>query len=150
MRNTYLEQYQTAQFIRPYYPGEAVIVNDLGAVTYYTQARILDLVGLGDIEPLVIMRRTGGYTSSDVAGWTAPYQPSIAIVSARLELGGPLVPPEWIKVAVVEVPPNRHRVGFFAVDPNEAWSPSRAASRSTSGRSARRSDTPCACAVPRA
>src|SRR4030095_9936171 len=48
MRNTYLEQYQTAEFIRAYYPREAVIVNDLGAVTYYTEARILDVAALGD------------------------------------------------------------------------------------------------------
>ena len=74
MRGTYLEQYETAQFIRRYYPGAAVIVNDLGAVTYYTQARILDLVGLGDLEPLVIMRNTA-YTSREVTAWTAPYRP---------------------------------------------------------------------------
>ena len=74
MRNTYLEQYQTAEFIRsPTTRGDAVIVNDLGAVTYYTQARILDLVGLGDIEPLVIMRRTA-YTSREVVAWTARYR----------------------------------------------------------------------------
>jgi len=46
-----------AEFIRRYYPRDAVIVNDLGAVTYYTE-RGSGLVGLGDIEPLVIMRRT--------------------------------------------------------------------------------------------
>jgi hypothetical protein len=121
MRNTYLEQYHTALFIRTYYPGEAVIVNDLGAVTYYTQARILDLAALGDIEPLEIMRRTGTYTSRDVLTWTAKYQPAIAITSLGWGWVAPLVPGEWIKVAEVEVPPNRERVGFFAVNPKEAW-----------------------------
>jgi hypothetical protein len=120
MRGTYLEQYQTAQFIRRYYPGGAVIVNDLGAVTYYTQARILDLVGLGDIEPLAIMRRSA-YTSSEVTAWTAPYLPSIAIVSLGWGVVGPLIPPEWVNVAVVEVPPHRHRVGFFAVDRKQSF-----------------------------
>jgi len=120
MRSTYLEQYQTAQFVRLYYPGDAVIVNDLGAVTYYTQARILDLVGLGDVEPLVIMRRTA-YTSSDVTAWTAKYQPSIAVVSLGWSVVDPLIPPEWVRVAVVEVAPHRHPVGFFAVDLGESW-----------------------------
>jgi hypothetical protein len=120
MRGTYLEQYQSAQFIRRYYPGAAVIVNDLGAVTYYTEARILDLVGLGDIEPLEIMRRTA-YTGREVVEWTAPYRPSIAIVSLGWAMVGPLIPPEWVRVAVVEMPPHRHRVAFFAVDPKEAW-----------------------------
>ena len=120
MRGTYLEQYQTAQFIRRYYPGATVIVNDLGAVTYYTQARILDLVGLGDLEPLAIMRHAA-YTSREVTAWTAPYRPSIAIVSLGWGVVGPLIPPEWVRVAVVEVPPHRHRVGFFAVDRKECW-----------------------------
>ena len=97
-----------------------MIVNDLGAVTYYTQARILDLVGLGDIEPVAIMRRTS-YTSSEVTAWTAPYRPSIAIVSLGWSVVGPLIPPEWVRVAVVEVPPHHHRVGFFAVNRKDSW-----------------------------
>lgn len=120
MRGTYLEQYEMAQFIRRYYPGAAVIVNDLGAVTYYTQARILDLVGLGDLEPLVIMRNTA-YTRREVTAWTAPYRPSIAIVSLGWSVAVPLIPREWVRVAVVEMPPHGHRVGFFAVDHNESW-----------------------------
>jgi hypothetical protein len=120
MRNTYLEEYQTAEFINSYYPRDAVIVNDLGAVAFYTQARILDLVGLGDIEPLRIMRR-GAYTSRDVVAWTAPYEPSIAIVQLNWSVVRPLIPPEWVRVAVVEVPPHRHPVGFFAVDPKQRW-----------------------------
>jgi hypothetical protein len=120
MRGTYLEQYQTAQFIQRYFPGATVIVNDLGAVTYYTQARILDLVGLGDLEPLAIMRRAA-YTSREVTAWTTPYRPSIAIVSLGWGVVGPLIPPEWVRIAVVEVPPHRHRVGFFAVDRKECW-----------------------------
>lgn len=120
MRNTYLEEYETAQFIRLYYPDRAVIVNDLGAVSYYTDARILDLVGLGDIEPLVIMRHAP-YTSRDVTAWTAPFQPKVAIIQLGWSVVGPLIPPEWVRVAVVEVPPHRHRVGFFAVDREESW-----------------------------
>jgi hypothetical protein len=120
MRNTYLEEVQTAEFIRLYYPGAAVIVNDLGAVTYFTQARILDLVGLGDIEPVVIMRR-GPYTSRDVTAWTAPYRPAIAILQLNWSVVRPLIPAEWVRVAVVEVPPHHHPVGFFAVNREEAW-----------------------------
>jgi hypothetical protein len=120
MRGTYLEQYQTAQLIRRYYPGAAVIVNDLGAVTYYTQDRILDLVGLGDLEPLVIMRNTA-YTSRKVTAWTAPYRPKIAIVSLGWSEAVRLIPREWVRVAVVEMPPHGHPIGFFAVDHKESW-----------------------------
>jgi len=120
IRGTYLEQYQTAQFIQRYYPYDAVIVNDLGAVTYYTRARILDLVGLGDIDPLAIMRRSA-YTGREVTQWTAPYRPKIAVVSLGWSVSGALIPREWVRVAVVEVPPDWHRVGFFAVDPKGSW-----------------------------
>jgi hypothetical protein len=120
MRGTYLEQYQDAQLIGRYYPGAAVIVNDLGAVAYYTQDRILDLVGLGDLEPLVIMRNTA-YTSREVMAWTAPYRPKVAIVSLGWGVAVPLIPPEWVRVAVVEMPPHGHRVGYFAVDHKESW-----------------------------
>jgi hypothetical protein len=121
MRNTYLEQYQTALFIRTYYPREAVIVNDLGAVTYYTDARILDLAALGDVEPLQILRRTGSYTKRDVVAWTAKYHPSVAVISLGWSWVAPLVPAEWTRVGEVEVPPKRERVGFYAVDPQASW-----------------------------
>ncbi|MGH9886173.1 MAG: hypothetical protein ACREBE_11625, partial [bacterium] len=120
MRGTYLEQYETAQLLLRYYPDAAVIVNDLGAVTYYTQDRILDLVGLGDLEPLVIMRNSA-YTSREVMAWTAPYHPRIAVVSLGWGVAVPLIPPAWVRVAVVDMPPHGHPVGFFAVDPRESW-----------------------------
>jgi hypothetical protein len=103
MRGTYFEQFQTARFIRTYYPDAAVVVNDLGAVTYYTDARILDLVGLGDIEPVRIMRKRP-YTSADVVAWTAAYHPRLAVVSLDWAVAAPLVPREWVSVAVVEMP----------------------------------------------
>jgi hypothetical protein len=121
MRNTYLEQYQTALFVRTYHPDEAVIVNDLGAVTYYTESRILDLAALGDVEPLDIMRRTGGYGSRDVVAWTAKYRPRLAIISLGWSWVAPLIPREWIKIGEVAVPPKGERVGFFAIDPRESW-----------------------------
>jgi hypothetical protein len=121
MRQTYLEHYEAAQFVRTYYPDQVVLVNDLGAVTYYTEARIVDLVGLGDVEPLEILRRTGDYTSADVLAWTARYRPAVAVVQLGWGWIAPRIPSEWIKVAEVDVPPHHHRIGFFAVDPGESW-----------------------------
>ncbi len=121
IRNTYLEHYQAAQFVARYYPDAVVLVNDLGAVTYGTEAQVLDLVGLGDVEPLQIMRSTGSYTSRDVLEWTAKHHPRIAIIQLGWGWIAPRVPREWIKVAEVEVPTHHQRIGFFAVDPQAAW-----------------------------
>jgi hypothetical protein len=47
----YRQQYQMAEFLRTMYaPGVRVACNDLGAVSYYADADILDLWGLGTIE----------------------------------------------------------------------------------------------------
>ncbi len=120
MRGFQGEQYQTAQLLLRYYPDATVIVNDLGAPTYFTRARILDLVGLGNVEPVRIMRR-GPYTSRDVVEWTAPFGPRIAVASLGWSVVVPLIPEEWVRVAVVEMPPHWNRVAFFAVDREECW-----------------------------
>jgi hypothetical protein len=122
VRRTYLEHYQAAQLVRSYHADDVVIVNDLGAISYFTENRILDLVGLGDVEPLEIMRKSNGrYTSADVQAWTSKQDPKIAIVQLGWSFVAPLVPREWIQVAEVEVPGDRHRLGLFAVDPKRAW-----------------------------
>jgi hypothetical protein len=115
VRNTRLEHYEIAQFVNAYYPHGTVVVNDLGAVTYFTDARVLDIVGLGDIEPLLIARRTGAYTREDVYEWTSRSHPRIAIVQLNWSWVAPRVPPQWIEVAEVAVPPVGQKVGFFAV-----------------------------------
>jgi hypothetical protein len=120
MRGVYGEQYQTAQLLLGHYPDATVIVNDLGAPTYFTRARILDLVGLGNVEPVRIMRR-GPYTSRDVVEWTAPFRPRIAVASLGWSVVVPLIPEEWVRVAVVEMPPHWNRVAFFAVDREECF-----------------------------
>ena len=119
-RNTYLEHYETSQFVRAYYSRDAVVVNDLGAVTYFTETQILDLVGLGNIEPVLIMRRTGAYTADDVERWTAAYHPRIAIIQLDWSWAAPRIPERWIKAAEVAVPPRGQRIGFFAIDPSAA------------------------------
>jgi hypothetical protein len=120
VRDTNLEHVETARFIRDYYPHEVVAVNDLGAVTFFTDAHILDLVGLGNLEPLQIMRTAGDYTAQDVAAWLAPYQPRIAIIQPTWSWIAPRVPRSWIKVAEIAIPPHGERVGFFAIDPTAA------------------------------
>ena len=116
-RNTYLEHYEAAQFVQRFYSNDAVVVNDIGAVTYFTRARILDLVGLGDMEPLLIRRDTGEYTRDDVRRWTAKYEPTIAIVQLDWSWVAPRIPVEWIQAAEVQVPSHGQRLGFFAIKP---------------------------------
>ena len=49
-RNIFEQQRQTARFVREEFPGEVVAVTDVGAVSYFGGARVLDLTGLGSME----------------------------------------------------------------------------------------------------
>jgi hypothetical protein len=113
--DNYLIHYPVAEFIRLYYPDDVVAVNDLGVMSYYTDAHIIDMAGLGDVEPARILRRTGSYSRDDVRVWVEARGARIAIVQldwswiiSRL--------PGWRQVAEVTTPTGA-RIGIFAVDP---------------------------------
>ena len=55
-RNVYEQQVQLARFLERFYPGRAVVVNDLGAVAWYSSSRILDIVGLAS-QPVADLKR---------------------------------------------------------------------------------------------
>ena len=48
--NIFGQQVQMAAFLRAYYGGERVVVNDIGAVAYLSDVRLVDLVGLGSLD----------------------------------------------------------------------------------------------------
>jgi hypothetical protein len=119
--STYFEHVKAAHFVQRHYPASTVVVNDLGTVTYFTDARILDMFGLGDIEPIWIRRQHGGeYTASDIASWVGPYHPAIAVLQIGWGWVVPRIPAQWIRVAEVQMPVDGEFIGFFAVDRAEA------------------------------
>lgn len=46
-KNIYDQQMQMALFLKEYYNLSKVMANDIGAITYFTDAKVLDIVGLG-------------------------------------------------------------------------------------------------------
>jgi hypothetical protein len=67
-RNIYEQQRQVARFVAQEYEAERIVLNDIGAVTYYADVRTLDLVGLSslDIARLRIDRRLSATSIQDV------------------------------------------------------------------------------------
>lgn len=61
-QNIYEQQYQTGQFVHRWYRNEAVAVNDIGAVSFFSDADNLDMEGLGNFE--VARRRKAGTRSA--------------------------------------------------------------------------------------
>ena len=118
--NTRVEHLGMARFIESFYDRDIVVVNDVGAVSYYTNARLLDVVGLCSNEPVRITRQRGTYSADDLYTWTATAGASIAIMQIDWAWVAPRVPWQWIKVAEVTIPTHGQRVGFFAIDSSAA------------------------------
>ena len=117
----YLEHYRAAEFIAAHYPAGPVVVNDIGAASYRTDARLLDMFGLGSVEPILIRRaNAGAYTAADVERWTGEHHPAAAIVQLGWGWVLPRLPASWIKVAEVEIVPSGQTLGFFAMSPDGA------------------------------
>lgn len=120
-RDNLLEHYRAADFVNRYYPAGPVVVNDIGALSYFSDARFLDMFGLGDVEPVIIRRANRGrYTVADVAQWTAEHHPSAAILQLGWGWVAERVPAHWTKVAEVEIVPSHQVLGFFAMTPDDA------------------------------
>lgn len=94
--NIFEQQMQAARFIGAYYPGRRVVLNDIGAVAYFTDARVVDLMGLGSMDVFrVRMSRSGrGLDRSDVESLTGGAD--LAIVYDDWFTG--TLPPAWRRV----------------------------------------------------
>lgn len=118
--NIHDQQYQMGQFLKRYYNKDVVAANDIGAIAYYTDARIVDLWGLGSIE--VARARKGHY-------WTPDFLDSLARAKdAKLALVfdewfDPALLHKWTKVATWQIPNNvicgSDIVCFYALRPED-------------------------------
>ncbi|MGD0590667.1 MAG: hypothetical protein ABSA44_07715 [Bacteroidota bacterium] len=123
-RNIYEQQYQMGLFLRYFYPGSTVAVNDIGAVSFLGDVHLLDLVGLASADVLKL-KTEGFYTTQQIHQLSRNKDVAIAIVydtGFQLEnLQG--VPSEWIKVGEWKINDNvvcgGNVVSFYAVKASE-------------------------------
>jgi hypothetical protein len=124
MNDRYFEHIQPARFLVEYYPTSTVVVNDIGAVAYYTACHLLDMYGLGNMEPVRYRMAKSGYTKEQVKDWTSTQDAEIAILQVQWDEVSSRIPDSWVKVAEWEIPRNvifkDTRIGFFAVKPETA------------------------------
>jgi hypothetical protein len=115
-----LEHLAPAHFVDQLYPGQAVIVNDLGAIAWYApRTRVLDMYGLGNNEPVRRRLTPQGYDAAAVADWAASTGAPIAILQPCWTEIAHRLPAGWKLVATWRIPRNvvfpDHLVGFFAL-----------------------------------
>lgn len=114
---TLREHITAAAFVHDWHGGDIVLVNDLGAMAFFGHARVVDIFGLCDIEP-VRLRRAGAYTRDAVETWTRPLTPTLAIVQQSWGWAADHVPSTWTRVAEVDVLPEHRLLGFYATSPD--------------------------------
>jgi hypothetical protein len=122
-RNIYEQQYQMGRFLQTSYRHTAVAANDVGAISYLSDNRILDLWGLGN-NVVAAGKLHGQYSPQFLQRFTGQENVKIAMVydtwfdSSLLQ--------QWRKVASWKISNNvicgGDEVFFYAVDPAEAVS----------------------------
>jgi hypothetical protein len=129
-RNIYWQQWQMAHLVRSRFADSVVAANDIGAIEYFSDARVLDVAGLANRD-IFRARRSGGYTTAFLHHEAQADHVKVAMVyDSWLQpgnlnsLGPSSVPPDWIRIAQWSIPGRLQlgdrTVSFYAVDPGEA------------------------------
>jgi hypothetical protein len=119
-RNIYEQQYQMGRFLRQNYAGTSVVMNDIGAAGFLSDARIVDLYGLSTVE-VARAKIHHRFTQSFRRTLAANTDSKIAVVYSTLfdNVGG--LPPEWIRIGSWRILQNQicwgDTVSFYAIDP---------------------------------
>lgn len=118
----YLEHVLPAKFIRDYTNNATIAINDIGAISYYNNnINILDLYGLGSREPLEFRKNI--YDSNVVKEWARNENAKIAYIQIQWTEISPLIPEEWIKIAIWKIPHNivfgDTQFAWYVIDKNK-------------------------------
>jgi hypothetical protein len=124
-KNIYEQQYQMAQFIKRYYQGSTIALNDIGAVNFLADVHCLDLWGLGNYEVTRLMHRHE-YHTRDILRLSREWGVKVALVydTWYTPVGG--LPHDWAYVGQWALPDNvvagGDTVSIYAVDESETAS----------------------------
>jgi hypothetical protein len=119
----FLEHIQMARIVARDYDHDTVVVNDIGTIAYYSDAPLLDLIGLGSVEPIRDRLERHAFTAADLAAWASSRHASLAILQTQWQRVSSVVPPTWTKIQTWTIPRNvvfkDFEISFFAVTPQE-------------------------------
>ncbi len=93
-RNIYEQHYQLGRFLKTYYEGQVVAVNDIGAINFFADTRCLDLWGLSTIA-VTQARLEDRYNTDFISNMASEHGARIAVVYEvwYVEFGG--LPKTW-------------------------------------------------------
>ena len=102
----YHEHIQMARFVADYYDHSTVVVNDIGAVGYYSNAHLLDFAGLASAKPVQAIARGNPLSAAEAAGWVRAQGAELAVIQESWTEVVKLVPRSWIHVTTWYIPRN--------------------------------------------
>lgn len=121
-KNIYEQQIQSAKFLHAYYNNSKVVANDIGAITYYTDIHLLDIVGLGSTEMIPFNENRNvlnGNFENFLTEYTTSHQYEIAVIYDEWFQG--YVPKTWKKVADLTIQHkttvSKDKVSIYSIDP---------------------------------
>ena len=122
-RCIYEYEVQVARFLDRYYPGESVVLGEIGAPNYFADVRAFDYEGLGSIESAHVLIRSGRLKPEDLARMARERNAKIAFghVDVWNEMGS--LPEEWVFVGEWDAHDTWRKdwtERFYAIDPAEA------------------------------
>lgn len=123
-RNIYDQQYQMGLFLKQYYTGKTIAANDIGAICYLADIRLVDLVGLASAD-IYQLTEAHEFTTDNVLRLCNERNVSIAIAYELWLDGSGIrdVQRQWHKVGMWKISDNivcgSNIVTFFAVQPSE-------------------------------
>ncbi len=119
-RNVHEQMTQMGRFLGRYYPGASVAANDIGAINWYADLKLLDTLGLGSLEVATALLH-GGFSSEDLERLAAQKGVEIAVVYADEQHLPDGVPRTWRWIESWRIRRNivcgSDQVFFFAVSP---------------------------------
>jgi hypothetical protein len=121
VKNIYEQQYQMGLFLHGLPAGSTVMANDIGAVAYLADVRLIDLYGLATQET-ARARREGRVDRELLARLAAPAAPAAVVIYRSWFADA--IPPDWIQVGTWKVPEEvvvaDRTVTFYATRPADA------------------------------
>lgn len=115
------QQYQMASFIKKYYNNAVITANDIGAICFFTDIRLIDLAGLASIDVADAMR-SKQFNKSFVTALSNKEKAEIAVIYESWYSG--IIPNNWVKVGTWEIKNNvicgDSRVTFFSINPKNS------------------------------
>jgi hypothetical protein len=121
VKNIYEQQYQMGLFLHGLPAGSTVMANDIGAITYLADIRLIDLYGLATQET-ARARREGRVDRALLARLAAPAPPAAVVIYRSWFADA--IPSDWIPVGTWKVPEEvvvaDRTVTFYATRPADA------------------------------